>query len=177
MTQDGDTAGAQPMQGGVMDLVTSRRPPSAAAPADQALSELADKEDIRELTAIYAQRVAHGMSNADLFTDDGAYIHRRSADEPAHAVRGRAALDAHYAPRPDSAGVATPMIHNHVIAVTGDTARAICSIELRIGAGPEAIFASGNYQDHLRREADGWKFVERFVTFFRWGPASACCSI
>lgn len=165
-------SGESPMDGGVMDLVARRRAPSGAGSAEQTLRELADKEDIRELTAIYAQRVAHGLSNADLFTDDGAYIHRRSADEPAHAVRGRAALDAHYAPRADSVGVATPMIHNHVIEVTGDTARAICSIELRIGAGPEAIFATGNYQDRLRREGGAWKFVERYVTFFRWGPAA-----
>lgn len=133
------------------------------------LRELADREEIRDLTALYAHRVAHGLANADLFTDDGAYIHQRSPDEPPHAVRGRAALDAHYVARPEMAGVATPMIHNHLIEVDGDEARAICSIELRIAAG-EGIFASGYYQDRLRREGGRWKFVERAVTFFRWGP-------
>jgi hypothetical protein len=130
--------------------------------------ELADREQIRDLTAIYAHRVAHGLANADLFTDDGAYIHRRSSDEPPHEVRGREALDAHYVARPGSAGAATPMIHNHLIEVAGDEARAICSIELRI-AGGEGIFASGYYRDRLRRENGQWKFVERDVAFFRWG--------
>ena len=60
------------------------------------VQELADREQIRDLAATYAHRVAHGLANADLFTDDGAYIHRRSPDEPAHEVRGRASLDAHY---------------------------------------------------------------------------------
>lgn len=130
--------------------------------------ELVDREQIRDLTATYAHRVAHGLGNADLFTDDGAYIHRRSPDEPPHETRGRAALDEHYTPRPDSVGVATPMIHNHLIHVIGDTARAICSIELRISGG-DGIFASGYYEDRLRRERGRWKFVERKVTFFRWG--------
>lgn len=161
-----------PRGGGTKDLFTRRRPAQGGKPAERAILELADKEDIRELTAIYAQRVAHGLSNADLFTDDGAYIHQRSADEPAHAVRGRAALDAHYILRPEAVGAATPMIHNHVIDVEGDEARAICSIELRIGRGADETFASGYYQDRLRREHGEWKFVERFVTFFRWGPAS-----
>ena len=140
-------------------------------PSDAILRELADREEIRELTSIYAHRVAHGLANGDLFTDDGAYIHRRSPDEQPHEVRGREALDAHYIARPDSAGMATPMIHNHLIEVTGDEARAICSIELRIAAG-EGIFASGYYQDRLRREDGQWKFVERSVTFFRWGTSA-----
>ena len=135
--------------------------------AEQMIRELADREQIRDLTAAYAHRVAHGLSNADLFTDDGAYIHRRSLQDDAHEVRGRAALDAHYVTRSESRGVATPMIHNHLIEVDGDRARAICSIELRIAAG-SGIFASGYYEDVLRREGGQWKFAERRVTFFRW---------
>lgn len=130
--------------------------------------ELADREEIRDLTATYAHRVAHGLANADLFTDDGAYIQQRSPDEAPSEVRGRAALDAHYIERPDNVGVATPMIHNHLIEVDGDEAQAVCSIELRI-TGSEVMFASGYYEDRLRRDAGQWKFVERKVTFFRWG--------
>jgi hypothetical protein len=138
----------------------------------QMMQLLVDRELIRDLTAAYAHRVAHGLANADLFTDDGAYIHRRSPDEEAHEVRGREALDAHYVARPESRGVATPMIHNHLIEVEGDHARAICSIELRIAAG-EGVFASGYYEDVLHREDGQWKFFERRVTFFRWGEESA----
>ena len=133
---------------------------------------LADREQVRDITAIYAHRVTHGLSVADLFTDDGAYIQRRSPDEPALEVRGRAELDAHYIERPGFAGTATPMIHNHLIELDGDEARAICSIELRIQA-ERPIFASGYYQDRLRREDGRWKFVERRVTFFRWEEGGA----
>lgn len=64
-----------------------------------------------------------------------------------------------------------PMIHNHLIEIDGDEARAICSIELRVGAqGGESIIASGYYRDQLRREQGIWKFVERDVTFFHWVP-------
>lgn len=152
--------------------IFARRTESFGATSREAtLRELADREQIRDLTAIYAHRVAHGLANADLFTDDGAYIHRRSPEEEPHEVRGRAALDAHYVARPGSAGAATPMIHNHLIEVDGDEARAVCSIELRIAGGEGGIFASGYYQDRLRREGGTWKFVERDVTFFRWGAA------
>jgi hypothetical protein len=63
------------------------------------------------------------------------------------------------------------MIHNQLIEVDGDSARATCSIELRITSGA-GIFASGYYEDQLRREAGLWKFVERRVTFFRWEQGS-----
>lgn len=160
------------MTGESAEPMFARQPESFRDGSPEAtLRELADREQIRDLTAIYAHRVAHALANADLFTDDGAYIQRRSPDEPPQVVRGRAALDAHYVARPGSAGVATPMIHNHLIEVDGDTARAVCSIELRI-AGGEGIFASGYYQDRLRREDGRWKFVERKVTFFRWGRAA-----
>lgn len=134
---------------------------------EEIIRELADREEIRDLTATYAHRVAHGLANADLFTDDGAYIHRRSPNEAPHEVRGRKALDEHYIERPNNVGVATPMIHNHLIEVDGDEARAVCSIELRIAAD-EVTLASGYYEDRLRRDAGRWKFVERKVTFFRW---------
>lgn len=141
--------------------------------SESTIRELADREQIRDLAATYAHRVAHGLANADLFTDDGAYIHRRAPDEQPHEIRGREALDAHYVARPGGAGSATPMIHNHLIEVDGDLAQAVCSIELRIAGEEGSIFASGYYQDRLRREDGTWKFVERSLTFFRWGPVSA----
>lgn len=134
------------------------------------LQEIADREEIRDLIATYAHRVAHGLSNADLFTDDGVYIHRRSRDDAPEEVRGREALDAHYVERPDQVGVATPMIHNSLLSIDGDEARGICSIELRIW-GTANLMASGYYQDRLRRENGRWKFVERDCTFFHWSPS------
>lgn len=142
--------------------------PTSAYPAERQVQELADREEIRDLIATYAHRVAHGQANADLFTDDGAYIHRRPGGEP-EVVRGREALDAHYVERPGAAGVATPMIHNSLLSIDGNEARGICSIELRIW-GSTQIMASGYYEDRLRRENGRWKFVERDCTFFHWGP-------
>ena len=135
---------------------------------EQTVQDLADREEIRDLIATYAHRVANGLSNADLFTDDGAYIHRRSRDSAAEEHRGRAALDAHYVERPGAAGVATPMIHNTLISVRGDEATSICSIELRLWRDGQSLLASGYYRDRLRREAGRWRFVERDVTFFHW---------
>jgi len=146
------------------------RPPEtfAGKSLEQRVQELADREEIRDLIATYAHRVAHGLSNADLFTDDGAYIHRRSVDGEAEVSRGRAALDAHYVERPGSAGVATPMIHNQLVSVSGDEASSFCSIELRLWRGGASSMCSGYYRDRLRREAGRWKFVEREVSFFHW---------
>ena len=136
---------------------------------EQRVQELADREEIRGLIATYAHRVAHGLSNADLFTDDGAYIHRRSVDGEPEVTRGRAQLDAHYVARPSAEGVATPMIHNTLITLDGDVASSICSIELRLWHDGASALASGYYRDRLRRDGGRWKFVLREVTFFHWG--------
>lgn len=135
---------------------------------EQKVQVIADREEIRDLIATYAHRVAHGLSNADLFTDDGAYIHRRAAEAEPAVVRGREALVAHYIVRPDSAGNATPMIHNTLIDVAGDEGRGICSLELRVGVEGESIIASGYYEDRYRRENGVWKFFERDLTIFHW---------
>jgi hypothetical protein len=149
------------------------RGPQAAlgrAPTERTIQELADREEIRDLVATYAHRVTHGLSVADLFTDDGAYIHRRSRDAEPEVSRGRAQLDAHYVGRPGAAGVATPMIHNTLIKIDGDHAAGICSVELRLWRDGASALASGYYQDRYRREDGRWKFVERDLTFFHWGP-------
>ena len=137
---------------------------------EQKIQELVDREEIRDLIATYAHRVAHGLANAELFADDGVYISRRTPDSPATSVRGRKELDAHFIARPGGAGVAMPMIHNNLIAINGDEATAICSIELRVSDNGTSTIASGYYEDRLRREGGRWKFVVRDVTFFHWVP-------
>jgi SnoaL-like domain len=120
------------------DLLFTRLPDSTAARAAQRqLQELADREEIRDLIATYAHRVAHGLANADLFTDDGAYIHRRSRDSEPEVVRGRKELDAHYVERPGAAGVATPMIHNSLLSINGDERRP-ASVRLSCASGATA---------------------------------------
>ena len=106
---------------------------------------------------------------ADLFTDDGVYINRRSPNGPVSEARGRKALEARFG-QMSGPGNAMPMIHNYLISIHGDEATGICSNELRITEDGKSMIASGYYQDKLRRENGRWKFVVRDVTFFHWVP-------
>lgn len=150
-------------------MLFATRPASGVRNPEQLLRELADREQIRDLVTLYAHRVTHGLSSADLFTDDGAYIHRRTPDGEPEVTRGRKELDAHYVERPGAAGVATPMIHNLLINLNGDEADSICSIELRLWQAGKSSLATGYYRDRFRREDGRWKFVVRDVVFFHWG--------
>lgn len=152
----------------IHDVFEDQPRPISGKSLEQQVRELADREEIRDLIATYAHRVTHNVSVADLFTDDGAYIHRRTLDAEPDVTRGRAALEALYAPRPNARGQATPMIHNSLLSIDGDEARGICSIELRIW-GSNQIMASGFYRDSFRRENGRWRFVERDNSFFHWG--------
>ena len=133
---------------------------------EQKVQELADREEIRELIARYAHRVAHGESNADLFTDDGVFITRI----PGRPVRtlGREKIIKLYKEaggRPDHP---LPMIHNYLISISDDKATGLCSNELRITEDGHSIIASGYYEDTYRRENGRWKFAVRDATFFHW---------
>ena len=162
MAQPPDPA-SQPLYAGRLDSFHGKT-------LEQKVQELADREEIRDLIAIYAHRVAHGLSIADLFTDDGVYINRRSPDGPVSEARGRQALEARWPDRPGHKGESMPMIHNYLLSIQGDEATGMCSNELRISENGQSIIASGFYQDRLRRENGRWRFVERDVTFFHWVP-------
>ena len=135
----------------------------------QTIQELVDREQIRDLIAIYAHRVAHGVSIADLFTDDGVYINRHGPDGPVSEARGRKALEERFG-KMSGPGNAMPMIHNYLISIHGDEATGICSNELRITENGQSIIASGYYQDRMRRENGLWKFAVRDIAFFHWVP-------
>lgn len=141
---------------------------AGTTPAEK-VQELIDREEIKDLTAIYAHRMAHGLAVADLFTDDGAYINRGAPGVPPREIRGRAALDEYYGDR-DMPEPPLPMLHNHLIAVQGDVARGLCSMELRLGSNGVSIVGSGYYEDKFRRENGRWLFVERIYTYFHWVP-------
>ena len=134
------------------------------------IQELADREEIRELVATYAHRMAHGPAVADLFTDDGAYINRGTAELPPREVRGRTALDDYFGDRSGWAERPLPMIHNQLIAIDGDEAEGLCSVEIRMASNGISMIASGYYKDRFRRENGRWKFVERDCSFFHWVP-------
>jgi hypothetical protein len=137
---------------------------------EQKVQELVDREEIRELISIYAHRVAHGASLADLFTEDGVWTIRRAPDGPIEEVSGMKALKEHFQERPPEAEHPMPMIHNYILSIHGDDAAGINSNELRISENGESIIASGYYEDRYRRENGRWKFARRDTTFFHWTP-------
>lgn len=157
-------AQAGEMSEGLEPVQKERVSPFAGKALHKTVQELADREEIRELIAIYAHRAALGIPIADLFTDDGAFI-IHVPGQPVTEARGRKALDAAYGDVAASPGASLPMIHNIVLELSGDEGRGLCSIELRNSTGGQNVIASGYYEDQFRREDGHWKFVKREVFF------------
>jgi hypothetical protein len=130
---------------------------------------LTDRAEIMELVGRYAHKVAHDLSVSDLFTDDGAFISHQQG-RPAHEVRGREQLDQFYAGLAAGPTHPKPMIHNHLIEISGDDAIGICSLEVRMSVDGESIIGSAYYDDRYRRSGGRWKFVSRELTFFHSVP-------
>jgi len=119
--------------------------------------ELIDREEIRELIARYAHRIAQGISVADMFTDDGVFI-VRFPGRPVIAVNGREKLDETYSVDNAISDHPLPMIHNVLIEISGSEAIGVCSNELRLTENGKSMIGSGYYQDRFRRENGRWKF-------------------
>jgi hypothetical protein len=152
-----------------LPLYAGRLDPFRGKSLEQKVQELADREEIRELIAAYAHRVAHGLPIANLFTDDGVFINVRPGLSTSES-RGRAALETRFGPRGDETGNPLPMIHNQIIQLDGEEGRGICSNELRLTENGRSIIASAWYEDRFRHENRHWLFAERKVTFFHWVP-------
>lgn len=136
---------------------------------EQKVQELTDREEIRELIARYAHRVAHGESNADLFTDDGVFI-VRIPGRPVQETSGREKIDRLYKEAGSRPGHSLPMIHNYLLSISDNEATGMCSNELRTTENARSIIASGYYEDKYRRESGRWKFASRDASFFHWTP-------
>ena len=137
---------------------------------EQKVQEIADREEIKELTAKYAHWVAlgEGAKVAQLFTDDGAFINEIMGEKPNINVHGRKELDAFYPTL--KRGTALPCIHNHIIDISGDNAKGTCTIEVRITRNNQSIIGSGYYADIYRRVDGQWKFAERHAYFYHFVP-------
>ena len=125
------------------------------------LAAVADKDEIRELTARYCFAVAEGDADTivGLFTDNGIFETRGTV------VAGRAALQEFY---DELAGGVTPkpFIQNHVIDVDGDSAQGRCGVEIRMVRKGEAYTVAGHYHDTYWRVDGAWKFAKRdFQTY------------
>ncbi len=133
----------------------------SATALEERVQELIDREEIRELVARYAQRVARRQSMADMFTDDGAFV-VHMPDQPVQVARGREQLQKAFAAAVSSPALNMPAVHNQVISISGNEALATSWIELHGLDGKQRKFVGcGYYEDRLRRENGRWKFVVR----------------
>jgi uncharacterized protein (TIGR02246 family) len=132
---------------------------------EQRLAELADKDEIRELTARYCFAVADGDAEAvlALFSPDGVF---RLRDRE---YRGTEGLRQLY--EGTAAGVTPkPFIQNHVIEIDGDTAQGRCGVEIRMVQDGEAYTVAGHYADVYRRIDGRWRFDSRHFMPYHWVP-------
>ena len=141
--------------------------------AEEILSELSDREAIRDLPVRYCDCVWQGNLEAmlDLFAKDGAFISKGRNREA--VSRGRDQLRAMYekalgdvSPR--------PYIHNHVVDLRGKgRATGRCYVELRSAARNMEWIGTGFYDDEYVKEGEHWKFASRKFTSFAMQPPPA----
>jgi hypothetical protein len=136
---------------------------------EQKVQEIADREEIRELIGRYAHGVAHGISVAHLFTDDGTFI-MGVPGSPDQQVKGRKEIDKFYGTVVGTEGKTLPMIHNYLIEISGNEATGLCSIEVRTSNDGKSMIGSGYYADKYRKENGNWKFVLRDARMYHWVP-------
>ena len=128
---------------------------------DQIVTELADRESIRELPQRYCDCVWRGDIEgiANLFTEDGSFsIAARNSE---NTTTGRANLLKMY-----KDGLASltprPYIHNHVVELKGGgRATGRCYVELRDAGNDMNWIGTGFYNDDYTKVGDEWKFQTR----------------
>ena len=128
---------------------------------EEIVTELADREAIRELPVRYCDCVWQGNLDAMvmLFAEDGVFIVKGREREA--TTKGRAELRKMYeqalgdvSPR--------PYIHNHVVDLKSATkATGRCYVELRSAARDMEWIGTGFYDDEYVKVGDAWKFASR----------------
>jgi uncharacterized protein (TIGR02246 family) len=129
------------------------------------IQAIEDREAIRELTTRYCHAIAgaDAATIVDLFCEDGAFI---TGDRES---RGKDALQKFYGGLAKQPPI--PFIQNHVIdELSGDTARARCSAEIRMVQEGKSVTTAGWYDDTFRRVDGKWKFDERRFHVFHMVP-------
>ena len=137
---------------------------------DQIVTELADREAIRELPQRYCDCVwrndIDGIVN--LFTDDASFS--ISASNAENTTTGRANLHKMYK---DALASVTPRpyIHNHVVDLKGGgRATGRCYVELRDAGNDMKWIGTGFYHDDYAKVGDEWKFQTRRFKAVRFDP-------
>jgi hypothetical protein len=138
---------------------------------EETLTELCDREAIRDLPVRYCDCVWRGdvAGIVDLFADDGSFTikgHQREVTS-----KGREALLKMY-----SEGLSNltprPYIHNHVVEL-GFYGRATgrCYVELRNASRNMEWAGTGYYLDEYVKVGEKWKFASRYFTPVQLGLA------
>lgn len=140
---------------------------------EQTITELADRDQIRELPQRYCDCVWRGDVDGlvKLFAADGAFTIIANNRESTN--KGHAELQKTYA-----AGLKNltprPYIHNHVIDLTGDgTATGRCYVELRDASNNLSWLGTGYYHDEYVKVGDTWKFKSRRAQMVHMEPKLA----
>ncbi|HEY1849900.1 MAG TPA: nuclear transport factor 2 family protein [Candidatus Binataceae bacterium] len=128
---------------------------------DQIVTELADREAIRDLPVRYCDCVwrtdIEGI--ADLFSEDGSFS--ISAQDSENTTTGRANLLKMYK-EALAAVTPRPYIHNHVIELKGGGhATGRCYVELRDASNNMNWIGTGFYHDDYAKVGEHWKFQSR----------------
>ena len=130
---------------------------------EQIVTELADRDAIRELPQRYCDCVWQGDVDGivNLFAEDGVFTIVGRKNE--NTARGRAELLKSY-----KEGLASltprPYIHNHVVELKGSgRASGRCYVELRDASNKMGWLGTGFYNDEYVKVGDRWKFQSRRV--------------
>jgi len=144
-----------------------------AKTTEQIVTELADRDAIRELPQRYCDCVWRGDVDGivSLFADDGVFTIIGNNRETTN--KGRVELQKTY-----KAGLASltprPYIHNHVIELTGnDRASGRCYVELRDASNNLSWLGTGYYHDEYVKVGDTWKFQSRRAQMVHMEPKMA----
>ncbi|HVN89894.1 MAG TPA: nuclear transport factor 2 family protein [Candidatus Binataceae bacterium] len=137
---------------------------------EQTITELADRDQIRELPQRYCDCVWRGDVDGivALFADDGVFTIAGNNRETTN--KGHADLKKTYA-----AGFKNltprPYIHNHVIELKGDgKASGRCYVELRDASDNLKWLGTGFYHDEYVKVGDQWKFQSRSAQMVHMEP-------
>lgn len=141
--------------------------------SEEILTELSDREAIRELPVRYCDCVWQGNLETmlELFANNAVFISKGRKRESVN--RGRDELRKMYE---KAIGDFSPRqyIHNHVVDLKGKTeASGRCYVELRNAKRQFEWVGTGFYDDEYVKEDGRWKFASRRFTSFGMQPAGA----
>ncbi len=140
---------------------------------EQTITELADRDQIRELPQRYCDCVWRGDVEGlvKLFADNGGFTIVTKDGET--TKKGHAELLKTYKAALDAI-TPRPYIHNHVIDLKGgNKASGRCYVELRDATNKLSWLGTGYYNDEYVKVGDDWKFASRRAEMVHMEPKLA----